>query len=145
MGKKVKKRKKKINRVRQGYYGRLFIICLEIFALVSIVGVSLVLLKADEQKQVAKQLKDAGVTEELLIGTNVSEKAQDHNAVAEDSDTSRYGAELADEEYCKENRIYSMPTISADEIVLTFAGDVSFAEGYANIGALRQRENGILC
>lgn len=138
------KKSKKQNRVKSSYYGRLLILCLEIFALVSIVGVSLVLLKADEQKEVAKQLKDAGVTEELLIGTNVSEKAEDHNAVAEEEvDTSRYGVELADEKYCKENRIYSMPTISADEIVLSFAGDISFAEGYANIGALRQRENGI--
>lgn len=144
MGKKIKKRTSKQNRMKRGYYGRLLILCLEIFALVSIVGVSLVLLKADEQKEVAKQLKEAGVTEELLIGTNVSEKAEDHNAVSEEeADTSRYGAELADEKYCKENRIYSMPTISADEIVLTFAGDISFAEGYANIGALRQRENGI--
>ena len=57
--------KKKQNRRNNGFYGRLFIICLEVFALVVIVGVSLVLLQADEQKQVAKQLKEAGVTEEL--------------------------------------------------------------------------------
>lgn len=139
MGKKIKKRKRKQNRVKSGYYGRLLLICFEVFALVTIVGVSLVLFQADEQKQVSKQLKEAGVTEELLIGTNVSEKAEDHNAADEETDTSRYGKELADEKYCKENRIYAMPTISADEIVLAFAGDISFAEGYANIGALRQR------
>jgi len=144
MSSKKKKRKNKQNRVRSSFYGRLIIICLEVFALVVIVGVGLVLFQADEQKQVTKQLREAGVTEELLIGTNVSEKAEDHNAVSEEkADISRYGEELLDEKYCKENRIYSMPTISADEIVLTFAGDISFAEGYANIGALRQRENGI--
>jgi len=145
MGKNVNKRKKKHNRRNRGFYGRLFIICLEVFVLVVMVGVSLVLLQADEQKQVAKQLKEAGVTEKLLIGTNVSEKAEDHNieAAEEEKDTSRYGAELLDEKYCRENRIYSMPTISADEITLAFAGDISFAEGYANISSLRQRENGI--
>lgn len=107
--------------------------------LVVIVGVSLVLVFDDEEKRLAKQLREAGATAELLIGTNVSEKAQDHNGSEVDEDGSRYGKELADEKYCGENRIYSMPTISADEVVLAFAGDVSFAEGYANMGSLQQR------
>lgn len=133
-----------MNRRNGRFIGRAFIVCIEVFVLVVIVGVSLIMLADDEEKRLSKQLRQAGATAELLIGTNVSEKAEDHNIEPlEEVDDSRYGKELADEEYCRENRIYSMPTISADEIVLAFAGDVSFAEGYANIGALRKRENEI--
>ena len=107
--------------------------------LVVVVGVSLVLVLDDEEKRLTKQLRQAGATAELLIGTNVSEKAEDHNTVSEDADESRYGAQLAEEEYCEENRIYAMPTILADEITLAFAGDVSFAEEYTNMEVLRQR------
>lgn len=142
MSRKVqkKRRREKQNRVNARFYRRLLIICAEVFALVVLVGVGLVLFTADEQKEVVKQLEQAGVTAELLIGTNVSEKAEDHNVMPEgEEDTSRYGKELADEQYCKESRIYSKATISEDEIVLAFAGDVSFAEGYANMGALEQR------
>ena len=151
MNKKVnrKRKKRKQNKVNRRFYSRLFIICTEVFAFVVIVGVCWLLFEADEQKQVIKQLQQAGVTAELLIGTNVSEKAQDHNPVSdgadgENADSSRYGAELADTEYCLANRIYSKETISSEEVVLTFAGDVSFAEGYANMGALSQRGNNIL-
>jgi len=113
--------------------------------LVVVVGVSLVLVLDDEEKRLAKQLRQAGATAELLIGTNVSERAEDHNSTGteKESDGSRYGTELADEKYCEENRIYAMPTISADEITLAFAGDVSFAEEYTNMGTLRQRGGNI--
>lgn len=108
--------------------------------MVVIVGVSLVVLQANEQEEVMKQLEQAGATAELLIGTNVSEKAEDHNTTSEEMvDTSRYGKELADAVYCEENRIYSKATISEEEVVLAFAGDISFAEGYANMAALQQR------
>lgn len=146
MGKKVQKKsgKRKQNRTNSHFYSRLLIICVEIFALVVIVGVGLVLFQADEQKRVEKQLREAGATAELLIGTNVSEKAEDHNALPEDEDISRYGKELADEAYCEENRVYPKATISEDEIVLAFAGDISFAEGYANMNSLAQRGGDIL-
>ena len=147
MGKKVQKRRKKRkqNRANTRFLSRTFIICIEVFVLVVVVGVSLILFHASEEEQLLKNLRESGATAELLIGTNVSEKAEDHNAVdEEETDTSRYGEELADEKYCEENRIYSMPTISVDEIVLAFAGDVSFAEGYANMGALQQRGGDIL-
>lgn len=142
--KKIKRKKQ--NKVNARFYRRLFIICAEVFALVVMVGVSLLLLHSSEQERVMAQLEEAGATAELLIGTNVSEKAQDHNTVSDEetADTSRYGAQLADEEYCRENRIYSKATISEEEVVLAFAGDVSFAEGYANMGALEQRGNDIL-
>lgn len=138
-----KRNRKKQNRTNARFYKRLTLICVEIFVLVVIVGVSLVLLQTSEQEQVSAQLEEAGVTAELLIGTNVSDKAQDHNTTQEEADTSRYGAELADEEYCKQNRIYAKATISEEEVVLAFAGDVSFAEGYANMGSLAQREGDI--
>lgn len=140
-----KRSKRKQNRRNGRFLGQAFIICIEIFVLVVVVGVSLVLVLDDEEKRLEKQLRQADATAELLIGTNVSEKAEDHNVTDAEAeiDDSRYGAELSDEKYCEENRIYAMPTISADEIVLAFAGDISFAEGYANIGALRQRENEI--
>jgi len=121
------------------FLGRTFIICIEIFVLVVVVGVSLVLVLDDEERRLARQLRQAGASAELLIGTNVSDKAEDHNVVSADVDNSRYGKELADEKYCQENRIYAMPTISADEITLAFAGDVSFAEEYTNMETLRQR------
>lgn len=147
MGKKVqkKRKKRKQNRENQRFISRTLIICVEIFALIAVVGVSLVLFQTSEEEQLLKNLREAGATAELLIGTNVSEKAEDHNAAeGTEESASRYGEELADEKYCEENRIYSMPTISADEIVLAFAGDVSFAEGYANMGALQQRGGDIL-
>lgn len=144
MGKKVDKRRRKQNRANRRnnkFGGRLLLICVEVFLLVVIVGVSLVLIQADEQKQVAKRLEQAGATAELLVGTNVSDKASDHNA--QEIDNSKYGQLLADAKYCEANKIYAKETISADEVVLMFAGDVSFAEGYANMGALAQRSNGI--
>lgn len=137
--KRKKKNKRKQNRGNGRFLGRTFIICIEIFVLVVVVGVSLVLVLDDEEKRLAKQLRQAGATAELLIGTNVSEKAEDHNATSTEVSASRYGKELTDEKYCLENRIYAMPTISPDEITLAFAGDISFAEGYANIGTLQQR------
>ena len=54
-------------------------------------------------------------------------------------DDSRYGAVLADEEYCREHRIYGKDAASEEEIKLLFAGDISFADGYANMGMLRDR------
>ena len=139
MSNRVKKRRQKQNRQNGKFLGRTFIICIEIFVLVVVVGVSLVLVLDDEERRLAKQLRQAGASAELLIGTNISEKAEDHNAASANVDDSRYGAELADEKYCEENRIYAMPTISADEITLAFAGDVSFAEEYTNMEILKQR------
>ena len=144
MGKKMDKRKRKHNtgKKRNAKFGvRLLLICVEVFLLVVVVGVSLVLIQADEQKQVAKRLKQAGATAELLVGTNVSDKASNHNE--QEVDNSKYGRLLADTKFCEANKIYAKETISAEEVVLTFAGDVSFAEGYANMGALEQRSNRI--
>lgn len=140
---KKKNRNRKQKKVNAKFYTRLTIICVEIFALVVIVGIALVTLESAKQEEVMQRLKEAGATGEMLLGTNVSKNAEDHNN-AEEADGGRYGEELADAEYCRQNRIYAKETISEDEVVLAFAGDVSFAEGYANMGALAKRENDIL-
>ncbi len=120
---------------------RLLIICIEIFVLVVAVGFGFIFYKVDERNRLSNNLEKAGITAELLAGKNVSEEASDHNS---DVDTSKYGALLNDKEYCRENHIFTKDTISSEQIVLAFAGDISFAEGYANMGMLNQRENKIL-
>ena len=97
MSNRVKKRRRKQNNRNGKFLGRTFIICIEIFVLVVVVGVSLVLVLDDEERRLAKQLRQAGASAELLIGTNISEKAEDHNTASANVDDSRYGAELADE------------------------------------------------
>ncbi len=49
-----------------------------------------------------------------------------------------------EEIYDDENRTYSKETKNLEEVVLTFIGDISFAEGYANMNALYAGKNGIL-
>ena len=139
MSRKKNVRNKKENKVSARFYKRLAFICVEIFALVVIVGVSLVLLQSAEKERVTTQMEESGAVAEFLIETNVGDKVQEQNAVLEEEKRSRYGAELSDAEYCKENRIYAKEAISAEEVKLAFAGDISFAEGYANVGALSQR------
>lgn len=133
-------RKRETNKRKKNHKRlRLFIICVEVFCLVLAVGLGFVFFKVDEQSRITKRLEQAGVTAELLQGTNVSEAAQNHNM----GDTSRYGAILQDEELCKERHIYAKDTISPDEIVLAFAGDISFADGYTNMNSLESRSDGI--
>jgi len=59
----------------------------------------------------------------------------------------RYGAELADEEYLKENRILPWEAASEDEVTLGFVGDILFDDEYAIMASLLNRggtiENGI--
>lgn len=49
-----------------------------------------------------------------------------------------------EEIYDDENKTYSKETKSLEEVVLTFIGDISFAEGYANMNALYAGKSGIL-
>ena len=49
-----------------------------------------------------------------------------------------------EEIYDDENKTYSKETKSLEEVVLTFIGDISFAEGFANMNALYAGQNGIL-
>jgi len=58
---------------------------------------------------------------------------------AEPEYSSRYGELLADEEYCRINKIYEKDTVYPDQVSLLFAGDVGLASGYANLETLIKR------
>ena len=135
MNRKKRNRKKK-NKINSRFYTRLALVCTEIFALVVIAGVSLLVWQNSKKKVEAEQAQHAVVVEEIQIDRE-SRVEKKEEKVPED--TSRYGAELADEEYCEQNRIYAKETASEEEIVLAFAGDISFAQGYANMHALADR------
>ena len=105
---------------------------------VVIVGIGLLLWIDTGEERESKEVQQAAVVEELLIDTPGSDKELE-SETEEVENIGRYGAELADEEYCLQNRIYALEAAAEDEVVLAFAGDVSFAEGYANMGALAQR------
>lgn len=66
-------------------------------------------------------------------------KADESETAMSSDDGSRYGALLADEELCRQNHIYGKDAAYADEISMLFAGDISFADGYDNMGSLRLR------
>ncbi len=76
------------------------------------------------------------ITEQDKNVKDISGQIQDEGALG---DGSRYGALLADEELCRQNHIYGKDAAYADEISMLFAGDISFADGYDNIGSLRLR------
>ncbi len=141
MSKKQQKRKQQQKKADARFYKRLTIICAEIFLLVVIVGISLVLLQSSRQEQAMKQ-SGAGMNAELLIDSEWRDKAEGI-ALEEITDDSGYGSQLSDEEYGKENRIFEKEAKSKEEVVLAFAGDISFAEGYANMGALEKQGNDI--
>ncbi len=54
--------------------------------------------------------------------------------------------EEIEEEYIRdyENRIFSVSAAEKDKVVLRFAGDINFCEGYANMRVLRDEEGGNL-
>ena len=137
-----KNKKRKQNKVNGRFYGRLLIICAEIFVLIVIVGVSLLLFTTAEKEKEQKEVIEAKSAAELFISADIPDKISE-NIDTTEADDSRYGKELADADYCLEKRIYSKETASDEEVVLAFAGDVSFAEGYANMGALSKRGNDI--
>ena len=68
-----------------------------------------------------------------------AEAAATEAAEAEEVDTSRYGALLSDEDYCRENKIYEKDCVYPDQVTLLFAGDVGLASGYANLETLKNR------
>lgn len=124
---KKKRRKKKS-------YGRTILIVLELLAIVTIITVGICLWKYMEKEEPKVQTVQT-IVQEIKIES--SEEKQMEEILPED--TSRYGKELADEEFCKEKRIYGKETASDEEIVLAFAGDISFAQGYVNMSTLAQR------
>lgn len=125
--KRIQKKRKKNN------HGlRLFILCLEVLVLVLAIGLGFIFFKVDERSRITRKLQQAGITRELLQGTNVSDAASDHNS----GEKSRYGELLKNEELCMKQHVFAKDTISQEEVVLAFAGDLSFAEGYTNMSVL---------
>lgn len=122
-----KKRKKKI-------YSRIVLIILELLTIVMIVTGGILLWQYMEKEEPTEAAVQA-IVQEIKIEPAVEQESEE--AVPED--TSRYGKELVDAEFCKEKRIYAKETASDDEIVLAFAGDISFAQGYVNMSTLAQR------
>lgn len=72
---------------------------------------------------------------------------EEKETLAETEEVSRYGAELADEEYRKVNRIYAWEADSEDEVTIGFIGDILFDDEYAIMANLLRRgttiDNGI--
>ncbi len=114
---------------------RTILLFFEILGLVILLGmIVLFFISEDKNRQEKRNATVAlALTAEELKGTNVSDDASDH------IDVSRYGELLADEERCRAEHIYAKDTISPDEVKLLFAGDISFAEGYDNMGRLAAR------
>ena len=140
MSKKVKNRKRKQKKINVHFNTRLVLICVEIFALVLIVGMGALALWKSGSGIDGKQEQQVAVVEEIQIDREALLEKKEEEVP---EDTSRYGAELADAECCKQNRIYAKETASEEEIVLAFAGDISFAEGYANMNTFAQRGGNI--
>ena len=82
-----------------------------------------------------------GVTKRQASEESYGEKGEGDNA------NTRYGAELADEEYMKANRILAWESSSKEEVAFGFVGDILLDDEYAIMANLLQRgvtiENGI--
>lgn len=88
--------------------------------------------------------KEMPAVKELpIVWEKVSDPETSEKPEIQPEETTRYGAQLADKEYCEANWIHEKEAASKEEIVLTFAGDVLLAEGYANLGALTGRGGSI--
>ena len=136
MNKRKQNKPFKTNKKQKKQYRRLVVLFAEIFLLVVIVGVFLLWSLKPEQEQPQHVI----VMEETIPELTAEEVQEER---VEEITNSRYGAELADTAYCKENHIYAKEALREDEVILAFAGDVSFAEGYANMAALLQRDGEI--
>lgn len=149
MSKRRKSKQSKTNKRERKRYARIAVICVELFLLVVIAGMGVCFLCEEKLKKAEKQMQRVVVLEESIVQQpeEISElelwEEAETESEQEEEDTSRYGTELADATYCEENRIYAKEALRENEVVLAFAGDISFAEGYANMAALSQREGDI--
>ncbi len=89
--------------------------------------------------ETAEKPEANSVTAQIMKIDDVKDEVAEEPAVAEESDDSRYGAILADKELCAKQHIYAADAMYEDEIKLLFAGDISLAEGYSIMGALRDK------
>ncbi|TCL58082.1 poly-gamma-glutamate synthesis protein (capsule biosynthesis protein) [Kineothrix alysoides] len=115
------------------------------FAGVVIVGVAGILIynsvvgKAD-----AVALSPSGLSE--VVSHMFSEKIPEEEAEAREEAlniSGRYGEILSDKEYMALNNIYAKEAASAEEVTLSFGGDILFDPSYSVMVKLLQRKNGI--
>ncbi len=115
------------------------------FAGVVIVGVAGILIynsivgKAD-----AVALSPSGLSE--VVSHMFSEKIPEEEAGAGEEAlalSGRYGEILADKEYMAQNNIYAKEAASAEEVTLSFGGDILFDPSYSVMAKLLQRKNGL--
>ncbi len=90
---------------------------------------------------------EGGGTEEItaeITQTPPEPEGDDFSGETQDAAAeSRYGALLADAERMERERIYAAQTVSSDEIVMAFAGDILFDPSYAVMAKLQQRGGAI--
>ena len=133
---------RKANREVKRLYGRLVVICIEVFFLVLFIGMGILMWQEIDSSDELEPHRLSWI-EEFFIDRPKEEKGEEMVDEELLIESGRYAEELADKEYCEKNRIYVKSAASEDEVVLAFAGDVSFAEGYANMESLKQRGGNI--
>ncbi len=113
------------------------------FAGVVIAGVAGILIyNAIVGKADAVKLSPSGLSE--AVSHMFSEKIPEAKAGEEAlTPSGRYGEILADEEYMARNNIYAKEAASAEEVTLSFGGDILFDPSYSVMVKLLQRTNGI--
>lgn len=113
------------------------------FAGVVIAGVAGILIyNAIVGKADAVTLSPSGLSE--AVSHMFSEKIPEAKAGEEAlTPSGRYGEILADEEYMARNNIYAKEAASAEEVTLSFGGDILFDPSYSVMVKLLQRTNGI--
>ncbi|WP_342758523.1 CapA family protein [Kineothrix sedimenti] len=113
------------------------------FAGVVIAGVAGILIyNAIVGKADAVTLSPSGLSE--AVSHMFSEKIPEAKAGEEAlTPSGRYGEILADEEYMARNNIYTKEAASAEEVTLSFGGDILFDPSYSVMVKLLQRTNGI--
>ena len=94
---------------------------------------------SSDKAENAKSPEANSVTAQIMKIEDTKDEPAEEPTDAEQPDNSRYGAILADEELCAKQHIYTADAMYEDEIKLLFAGDISLAEGYSIIGALRDK------
>lgn len=131
--------------------GKAALIFIEVLTLMLITGFGVMMLYVASTRGLKDPLKDMAesepVTSEPEVVAIVEEITEEpapepvtvEETTEEEVDNSRYGKQLADEEFCRENHVYAKDAMSDDEITLLFAGDVGLSEGYANLGQLLGR------
>lgn len=113
------------------------------FAGVVIAGVAGILIyNTIVGKSDAVALSPSGLSEAVshMFSEKIPEAKEEEETPAS---SGRYGEILADEEYMAQNNIYAKEAASAEEVTLSFGGDILFDPSYSVMVKLLQRPNGI--